>query len=60
MGVINPREYQTRKLFLVHRNIPKRAIPRIDSLHGKYGSKAIIRVTENREISPFRRGAMKG
>jgi hypothetical protein len=24
MGVINPKEYQTRKLFLVHRNIPKR------------------------------------
>jgi hypothetical protein len=53
MGVINPKEYQTRKSFLAHRNIPKRAIPRMDTVYGKYGSNTIIRLTENQEISPF-------
>jgi hypothetical protein len=53
MGVINPKEYQTRKLFLVHRNIPNRAIPRMDTVYGKYGSNIIIRLTENQEISPL-------
>jgi len=53
MGVINPREYQTRKRFLVHRKITKRAIPRIDRVYGKYGSKTIIRATENRENLTF-------
>jgi hypothetical protein len=38
MGVINPREYETRKRFLVHRNIPKRAIPRMETVYGNYGS----------------------
>ena len=37
MGVINPREYETRKRFLMRRNIPKRAIPRMESVNGKYG-----------------------
>lgn len=49
MGVINPKEYQTRKLFLVHRNIPKCAIPGMDNFYGKYGSNIIIRSTENQE-----------
>ena len=53
MGVINPKEYQTRKLFLVHRNIPNRAIPQMDMIYGKYGSNIIIRLTENQEISPL-------
>lgn len=47
MGVINPKEYQTRKLFLVHRNIPKYAIPRMDNVYGKHGSNIVIRSTEN-------------
>ena len=37
MGVINPREYETWKQFLMHRNIPKRAIPRMVNVNGKYG-----------------------
>ena len=46
MRVINPKEYQTRKLFpswfpLVYRNIPKRAIPRMDTFYGKYGSNTL-------------------
>lgn len=41
MGVINPKEYRTRNLFLVHRNIPKRAIPGMGIAHGKYGSNAL-------------------
>jgi hypothetical protein len=53
MGVINPKEYQTRNLFLVHRNIPKCAIPGMDIVYGKYGSNTIIRLTENQEISPL-------
>ena len=57
MGVINPKKYQTRKLFLVDRNIPKRAIPRKDTVYGKYGSNIINRLTdrltENQEISPL-------
>lgn len=53
MGVINTKEYQTRKLFLVHCNIPKRAIPGMDTVYGKYGSNIVIRLTENQEISPF-------
>jgi len=53
MGVIKPKEYQTRNLFLVHRNIPKRAIPRMDTVCGKYGSNTVIRSTENQEISPL-------
>ncbi len=52
MNVINPREYQSRKLFLIHRNIPKRAIPRMDTVYGKYGSNTIIRVTRE-AISPL-------
>jgi hypothetical protein len=53
MGVINPKEYQTRKPFLAHRNIPKRAIPKVDTVYGKYGSNTIIRLTEDQEISPL-------
>jgi hypothetical protein len=53
MGVINPKEYQTWKLFLVRRNIPKRAIPRMDIVYGKYGSNIVIKSTENQEISPL-------
>jgi hypothetical protein len=53
MGVINPKEYQTRKLSLAHRNIPKRAIPRMDIVYGKYGSNIVTRLTEKQETSPF-------
>jgi hypothetical protein len=60
MEVINPKEYQTRKPFLAHRNIPKRAIPRMDTLYGNYGSNTIIRLTGNQEISPFLKGRHEG
>jgi hypothetical protein len=60
MGVINPKEYQARKLFLVHRNMPKRAIPRMDTVYGKYGSNIIIRLTENQEIAPLSKGRLEG
>jgi hypothetical protein len=40
-------------VLLVHRNIPKRAIPRMDIVNGKYGSNTIIKLAENQEVSPL-------
>lgn len=38
-------------VLLMHgNNVPKRAIPKVDIVNGKYGSNTIIKLTENLEI----------
>lgn len=52
-GVYKSQGVETWKRFLVHRNIPKRAIPEMETVYGKYGSNPINSLTEDQAISPL-------